>query len=753
MQMSSRPSYRSWAALVPTVLKEVASSGLWRHISSEVTAPVCLGNTEFGINVAPSADPAVDDYIIARLHELNLDHLRMDFSYCSVDGDAQRLLQRLIDDNQNVLLNLFPPADQAKRLTSDKAAADQWRDFLNAVFNRYGDQNIEFEVGSTPNRGRWSGLGLAQFEQMWRIAGEQAEAAGVAIAGPNVSDFEPMYSLGYLAEMKQSGFLPSVHTNNLFVERVVEPEGYDHRILGKWLEKPLAFNLIKKARVMQDIGRRMANVETYCTYTCWTNKRLERKANPDQKKVDYLVRYCVLAAASGALKRVYWGPLICGRDGIIHCGDENYPKIDNVAFHKRIRGSLTDFQITPAFHALRHVTAVLKGSHCEQGFSGEQGISHFILTRQHSDPTDSNETHIIWCRDGKTSRLDDLYATHDLDNAQFYNATGELLVHQPIVASEQPLFIEFSGHTTGQTTVQRPTPEKIANAKVNPGRWAAIANHQVLAIELPNWRGAIALHDGADLKPSIDRLTPEQLNQLPINKVLRDKRNRLWSIDDPNGADGEQLAVKLNRAQGIKKFTYRFTDSKAKRHWDNASYMLRCAVNTPEPVAYFERHQNSGIEHSYYLCRYLDNAFSARDIFTAFKTGQQEYRGFSKDRLLDEMGAFIYWMHDQRIVHRDLSSGNLMMTATPDGALKLYVIDIGRASLHLNKRLSSRRAFLDLSRICYKLNWADRATLINHYNRHSLKRSRQELPRWWRVPVYLYEQKQVWKKRIKGAFR
>ena len=738
---------------MPTVLKEVARCGLWRQVSSEVHAPVDTNATAFGINVAPSADPDVDDYIIARLHELNLDHVRMDFSYCSIGGDAQRLLQRLIKDNRKILLNLFPPADQAKQLTSSETAASKWRDFVTQVFQQYRDQNIEFEVGSTPNRGRWSGLGLAQFQQMWCIAGEQAASLNVAIAGPNVSDFEPMYSLGYLAEMKRSGYLPSVHTDNLFVERVVEPEGYDHRILGKWLEKPLAFNLIKKARVIADIGRRMANVETYCTYTCWTNKRLARKANPEQKKVDYLVRYCVLAAASGALKRVYWGPLICGRDGIIHCGDENYPKIDNVAFHRRIRGSLADFKITPSFHALSHVTAVLKNSHCQQGYSGEQGVSHFVLTRKNPDQPDSkidnSETHIIWCRDGKTTRLDQLYPLDDLAAAKFFNATGELLNHLPIVASEQPLFIKFEN----SSTLTRPSEPKIRNAPVNHGRWAAIANCQVTSIELPNWRGAITLNDGAELGRSIDQLTPEQLNQIPINKVLRDKRNRLWSIDDPNGTTGEQLAVKLNRARGIKKFTYRFTASKAKRHWDNASYMLRCAVNTPEPVAYFERHQNSGIEHSYYLCRYLDDAFSARDIFTAFKSGQQQYRGFSKDRLLDEMGAFIYWMHDQRVIHRDLSSGNLMMTSTPAEGLKLYVIDIGRASLHLDKRLSSRQVFLDLSRICYKLNWSDRATLIAHYNRHSLKRSKRELPNWWRMPVYLYEQKQVWKKRIKGAFR
>ena len=53
----------------------------------------------FGVNVAPGDDPGGDDYIVARLRELGLSRVRLHFSYESRGGPAQRLLDRLLDDN------------------------------------------------------------------------------------------------------------------------------------------------------------------------------------------------------------------------------------------------------------------------------------------------------------------------------------------------------------------------------------------------------------------------------------------------------------------------------------------------------------------------------------------------------------------------------------------------------------------------------------------------------------------------------
>ena len=727
-----------WPTAVGDVLRELCRARLWTGISSEITAPVDIANDFFGINIAPSSDASCDDYIVERLQELGIEQVRMDFSYCSRNGDAERLLNRVLEEGKQVFLRIFPLAESAKKIAKDSAAQEEWRAFVADVFSRYHDKVSVFELACTPNRGKWSGFGNDGFLAAWKIARAEAGSFDMTLAGPNVSDFEPLYNLLFLSFIKRYSQLPDIHTDNLFVERVIEPESYDHRVLGRMLERPLAFNLVKKARTLKHIGQAFGIDKTICTYNCWTSKRLNRKAaDPEQKKADYLLRYLVLAAASQGLERVYWGPLICSRDGIIDCGAEGYPKIDNVSFYKEIRGEKKDFVISPAFYALQQTVSLLSGSRCEQAVSADNGINHFAFTKGGS------EFHIAWCRDGQVIPLSEVYPEGALLEADVAvkTVTGEKLNHLPEIISEQPTVFEFSEGAS----IVRPDFQTLKSMQPNSDIMRATAEFQSVPVSLTDWRGALILPRGEVLSKVIDQLKPETLLTQTTNKVLRDTRNKLWTVDDVE-TPGQQLTVKLNRAKGIKRFTYRFTDSKGKRHWDNASHMLRCGINTPEPVAYFERYNNSGIEENYYVCRYIENTFSARDVFTAFNRGEDNFRGFSKDQIFADITRFIFEMHSQRIIHRDLSSGNLMMAMNDAGTIDMYMIDIGRAKIGFKERLTPRQRFIDLMRICYKLEWPDRELFIGHYNRHY----GGVVSRFWRWPIYFYEAKQTLKKKIKG---
>ncbi len=736
-----------WSPVAIDVVSALIRSRLLTGISS-TAAPQFVSNRLFGINIAPAADAGCDGYIIDCLQELGIDHVRMNYTYSSVGGDAQRLLRQVLAAGKEVLLNVIPPAEEARKLDDDNdAAAERWRRFVASVFAEYQGKVATFEIGSTPNRGRWSGFGHRGFLKAWQIACQEAAPFHVSLAGPNVSDFEPVFNLAFLAAMKRYSRVPQIHTNNLFVERVIEPEAYDHRALGRWLQKPLALNLIKKARVLDYIGRRFGVDKTYCTYNCWTAKRLRRKAvNPEQKQIDYLVRYCVLAAASTALSRVYWGPLICSRDGLIDCGAEGYPEIDNVSFYKEIRGGRDDFHIRPAFYALRQTITQLNCSKCLQGVNADNGIHHFVFAK------DRRELHVVWCRDSQTYPLHLLYPAAVLSQAEIANAVGKHLAYIPEVISEQPLFLSFPA----QNPTFRPNLKAVKAIPASSDVMRAVENQQAVAVELPHWRGALMLDNGVSLERVSARLAPEKMESMPVKRVLRDTRNRLWTIDEFSGAIGDvadgptkQLVVKLNRARGMKKFTYRFLASKGKRHWDNASYMLRRGVNTPEPVAYFERYKNSGVEENYYVCRLIEDAFSAREVFTCFNRGEDNFRGFSKEHMFAAIANFIRKMHEQRIIHRDLSSGNLMLKINASGGVDVYVIDIGRAKVGFNERLSPRQRFIDLMRICYKLDWDDRELFVNHYG----KQLDPSVTRWWRLPLFFYEAKQTLKKSVKGKYR
>jgi hypothetical protein len=535
--------------------------------------------------------------------------------------------------------------------------------------------------------------------------------------------------------MRRLGRSPEVHSDNLFVERVVEPEAYDHRVLGSMATSLLKLNLLKKARILAYIGASNGSQETICTYKCWTEKRLARRsAWPEQKRVDYLLRYLALAASSGALRRVYWGPLICARDGLISDQVENYPIIDQVSYYQSVRGALEDFQITDGFHALAYAVERLSGSNCRTLLHQPNGLS--VLSLQSES---SGHAYLCWCRDGMSWPLESVFEAKDLLGATYFSACGNTLEEQ-VVISEQPVFIEF------------------LSSSILPvlGRCSGVINNDTIHLSSPEhrsvedhegpWRGAAMLRVNSQRSDlvTVGGLRPSILPTLEETGVLRDARNRIWNVKDPRGLC-DQVSVKLNRVVGLKRLTYRFRPSKGKRHWNNACEMLRRGVKTPLPVAYYEQANKPGIQDSWYLCEFIPSAFSARDVYGALRDGASEYRGIDKQAWFKCLAEFTCEMHNKQIVHRDLSAGNLLLRQLEDGTVEPYLIDIGRAWLGNGSGLKQRHRLQDLMRIGYKLNWTDRQAFVKCYESH-LGRAFSAL---WKVPFHYYDYKQKFKKAIK----
>ena len=440
MTLSPRSLF-SWIRMRLDIIKGLIKSRLWRDISSEINAPISVANDFLGINIATSNDPACDDYIIDSLRTLKINYIRMNFSYDSIDSYGERLLNRILDEGFDVLLNLLPPKKDAEILLTNKVAAINWQKFVKDIFHRYHNKVTSFEIGNASNRQKWSGYNPASYIEACRLARSHSKYYKIKLAGPNISDFEPIYNIAYLKALQRINAIPAIHTDNLFVERVVEPEAYDHRVLGRKSKNKLKLNLIKKARVIDSIGKELGCKETYATYQCWTIKRLSRwSKNPEQKQADYLSRYLILAAASDALDRVYWGPLLCSRDGIIDDGSaiDNYPEIDHVSYYQKVRGNVRQFRQRPAFFALKLIRTLLNNVICVQGLSADNGINHFIFTHENN-----SETHITWCRDGlKISSLS-LYLRELDKQVLYYNNLGEKLDRIPLNITEQPVFIHF----------------------------------------------------------------------------------------------------------------------------------------------------------------------------------------------------------------------------------------------------------------------------------------------------------------------
>jgi Lipopolysaccharide kinase (Kdo/WaaP) family len=738
--LSELPPYTEISKLRMTraLLASLARMPSWLSESSVPLPQASIGADFLGVNVAPSDDAAVDDYILQRLSELGTRQVRMDFSYSSPQGPAQRLLDTLLANDFRILLNLFPPLEEAAILAEDTAARARWSDFLHATFDRYGSQVEIYEIGNTPNRGRWSGFNSVSIMAAWQVAAKCAEGKAVQLAGPNVSDFEPVYNAAYLDVLGELDITPALHTDNLFVERVVEPEAYDHRVLGRGATKLIKLNLIKKARALYQIGKYRGSGDLICTYTCWTAKRLGRRnAWPEQKAVDYQIRYLVLAAASGALRRIYWGPLICNRDGLIDDSSTDYPVIDQVSFYEKVKGGLDQFSINNGFHSLAFANRSLAGSQLTCLVHQPNGLSLFRL-----DPEGEPARYVSWCRDAQIVPMAQLLNPQQQASASFFGAMGEQLPPQTVV-TEHPVFFTLPEGAAPNSSGT--TPDHLTDHLSSP-------QYQSTTCAINGWRGALMMRTAsqqADLA-LVEALSPEKIQQLPELAVMRDVRNRLWNVADPR-EQVEQVTVKLNRVKGLKRLTYRFRPSKGRRHWNNACQMLRRGVATPLPVAFYENPENSGIQPSWYLCEFIPQAFCARDVYAAFRNGSTEYRGYSKTQWFDILSEFVCNMHNKQIVHRDLSAGNLLLSQRDSGEISPMLIDIGRANIWSGpgSRVKNRHRLQDLIRICYKLNWQDREQFIRLYEKHN----KGKLGSLWRIPFHYYDNKQRFKKAIKGKRR
>jgi tRNA A-37 threonylcarbamoyl transferase component Bud32 len=637
-----------------------------------------------------------------------------------------------------LLLVLLPEYNAAGALASERTRQEEWRHFVSGVLARYAGTVEHFEMGSTPNREKWGGHTWRGYLQAWEIMCEEAEKYPVSLAGPNVQDFEPVCNIVLLGAMRRLGRVPQVHTDNLFVERTIEPDAYDARALGRWGTYIFKFNLVKKAGILAYIGEHFGCDKTFSTCSFWSTKRLSRWSDsPQEKKADYLVRYLVLAATSGNLQRVYWGPLISRRDGLIDDSCPSYPQIDQSTFYRKICGTLDNLEIMPAFHAYAHVIKCLSGAFCANAINNEQGLSHFCFTT-----AEGKHFHVCWCRDGQHFPLATLYSSAQLQNASFTAVCGDP-IPQPVKITESPIFIHFPEWKLQQLPAYFSTTPGTYKGVV----YACLPRMQSLPWENQEWRGAFSLTPEICDYSLGDKLQPEHLVNAPELEVLRDSRNRLWNIAHPL-ADNRILTVKLNRPTGLKRLSYILTPSKGRRHWNNASTMLQRGVNTPMPVAFYERHCCSGIRLSYYVCEFIPDTFSSRHVCSAIEAGEPEFKGLSTDAWFEFLATFICTMHDAGIVHRDLSVGNLMLRQEEDGSITPYLIDIGRAHIG-DKPLPGRKRVLDLMRICYKLSWPNRERLMRCYEQQWGQRF---LP-YWRVMVGYYDVKQGGKKSLKQRLK
>lgn len=691
-----------------------------------------------GVCVASATDPSMDDYVIAELRVLGIYQVRLDFTYGDLESFNARFLQRLINDGFHVTLHLIQPFSHARNMES-KTEQEAWQSFLINVLNRFGRHVARVEIGNTINRKRWAGYTVDGFLAAWNIAYTTIKQHGIELAGPNVTDFEPIYNIGTLSLLKAKQQLPDTHSNNLFSERVSEPERFDHRILKYRWATALKFNLIKKARLLRKVGHDFGIQRFISPVAFWAIYRIQRLLpDGEQKQADYAARYMLLNAASGALDQAFWGAFICQREGLIDDGltDAEYPALERVTHYASVDGKQSNFWRHASFNAIKTVATMIQGAEYIKAISSANGleIHHF--------QTNTYDIHALWTINGKVALLHDIYDTSDINTAEIIHRDGHLLNAKIHIVCESPIYIRWPKN---QTVIIKDTATLAKDLAIH----AHIQALQYYPFCQDNWFGMILAHNAEEALLIGEQLHPSKLISPQKASALRHARNAIWALPDPRNVQTQVTVKQPVKMYPHKALLDRFKPSKAKRSWNGAVELLRRGINTAHPVAFFEQQGDKTLKQNFYICDYVKADCSVGEMFVHFAKGNKEFHFSGKNSTIraadvyQQLAQYLHRMHQTGAFFRDLSGGNVLVQLQDNNQLSFSLIDTARARFYTHPTPMNQRVS-DLARMCNKLHWAGRERFMGLY----LANIGRKLSPGIKFSFYLYDFKVAFKRKF-----
>ncbi|TVQ11914.1 MAG: hypothetical protein EA361_11920 [Bacteroidetes bacterium] len=196
-----------------------------------------------------------------------------------------------------------------------------------------------------------------------------------------------------------------------------------------------------------------------------------------------------------------------------------------------------------------------------------------------------------------------------------------------------------------------------------------------------------------EINPGFDCLKDFVLNvhQLfpDLETTLQNSRNHVKVTEHK----GIKLCIKsFGNHNPINRIVYSFIrPSKANRSFNYALKLLDLGVNTPDPVAFVEYYNSSRIlQNSYSISVYLEHDLSLKHAFDFELSDRLELlSGFARFACNE--------LHNNGILHKDLSASNVLIKNNPEGINEFYLIDLNR--MRFRKNISFRKRMANLKRI------------------------------------------------------
>ena len=670
-----------------------------------------ISERAMGVGIAVPNDSSACVRVLELIKELGVKSVRLDLTYSHDFERADELVDGLCQIDVGVLLHLVQPLSEAEKMPGDEALR-KWGEFVRTSLDYFAGRMEAVEIGSTVNRAKWTRYSLDGFLAAWEVAYKEVRARGITLVGPNVTDFEPQYNAGLLGMLKRRNILPDIHSNNLFAERTSEPENFDGKILGEKFKRIHSYNLKKKIRLLGCIASRNGISRNWSTSAFWTLPRIWRYSNSvEEQMADYLPRYFTICFSQRAFERIYWGPLISAREGLLDDETGVIPKsseLDVVALHDRILGSPETWRMRPVFDVFKVMNSFLGGSKFDGTRCNKEGLEICEFTK-------NGETfHIGWTKNGMLARVRDCYSNADLDRlSKVYHQSGEVYEDRPdFLTQSVTIFVWKAG--------ERPTVKSEAGVIPKLVSTPIVDGYRHYDYKTDKWSGVVRARSREEADVLIEKLGPEVISQNKEQASLRKARNAVWKVEDPRDPSRFLVVKKPRRLALNKKITDRNKPSKAQRSWNGTAELMRRDIGTPSAVAFFESTDSSDMMSNWFICNHVEEKFKTREFFNRFSQGEEAVEGLSFDDFSDQLVSFLLKLHGQSCCFRDLSVGNLLVEDYKDGELKFSLIDTarmrcGKRMRRTEKALSLRKRMTDLKRLLLKLNPALQKIVMDKY--------------------------------------
>ncbi|MFA6190720.1 MAG: glycosyl hydrolase [Sulfurimonas sp.] len=261
--------------------------------------------TFFCIGVDYEREP---ELTIELLEELDVERILLRFKLWEMK--ELPLLKEFLSkcENKNIILKIMQDREHVEDL-------ELLQKDLRTIFTTLGKTVDIFEIGSTINRSKWGFFSVNEYNRFYKTAYDlrENEFPHVKLIGSGVIDFEYHYTahtLFNLFKYRYNGV-----SSLLYVDRRGAPEN-----------KQMGFNLSNKIALLGTmvwLSPKSAN-ELHITETNWPISNTapyaptsEYECVNEESYADFMLRYYLLAFASGQVDSLSWHQLIAAGYGLI----------------------------------------------------------------------------------------------------------------------------------------------------------------------------------------------------------------------------------------------------------------------------------------------------------------------------------------------------------------------------------------------------------------------------------------------------